>query len=122
MIGDTGCCGFNTHEKGPTVVGVLTLSLPMLIVCVLVYPVLWLVGVLVSPVRRLCEQVGVIIRANTRLIHQTKFIPLYRCRLAGGLFKLSPRVSGWVYRHFNLTVFSVMWIALMIPIIVLFRS
>lgn len=121
MIGDTGCCGFNTHEKGPTVVGILTLSLPMLILCVAVYPFLFILGAIVSPVRRWREQVGVIIRANLRLIHQTKFVPLYRCRIAGGLFKFSPRASGWVYRHFNLTVFSVMWIGCLVPLVLIFK-
>lgn len=115
MIGDTGCCGFAGVNKGPNLFGLLTLSVPMLVVSFLIYPVLWISGAIVPTIRKWRQQVAIIIRANYNLIHQKTFFPLFRCKIAGSMFRFSPRLSGLIYRTFNLTAFILIWLCVLLP-------
>ena len=117
MIGDTGCCGFTQGQKGPNLFGLLTLSVPMLVVGLMVYPVLWLTGAVAPPAARWRDQAKVIIRANFNLIHQKAFFPLFRSKMAGSVFRVSPRLSGLLYRSFNLTAFVLIWLVVLLPLI-----
>lgn len=121
MIGDTGCCGFNGQDQGPNLVGILTFSMPMMVLGVLMYPVVFILGVFHRRMRQIKSQLGVIIRANLRLIHKKKFFPMFRCTVAGKLFKLSPWLSGIVYRSFNLTIFVMIWMCALVPVVLIVK-
>lgn len=118
MIGDTGCCGFSGMSKGPNLIGLLTLSVPMLVMGFMAYPLLLMLGLALPAARRVRDQVKVIIRANFNLIHRKPFFPVWRCKLAGTLFRVSPRISGWMYRSFNLTAFLLIWLVLLLPVLI----
>lgn len=118
MIGETGCCGFSGGQKGPNLFGLLTLSVPMLAAALLVYPLLLVAGAVLPAAARRREQVKVIIRANMNLIHRKTFFPLFRCKIAGSVFRFSPRLSGLLYRSFNLTAFLLIWLVVLLPVLV----
>ena len=117
MIGDTGCCGFSGIQKGPNLFGLLTLSVPMLVVCLAVYPLMFVLGAFNPAAARRRDQVRIIIRANFNLIHQKTFFPLFRCKMAGTVFRFSPRLSGWLYRSFNLAAFLLIWLCVLLPVL-----
>ena len=116
MIGDTGCCGFSGMSKGPNVFGLMTLSVPMLVAVAAVYPIILLLATVIPGMRTLRHQMRIIIRANYNLIHQKAFFPLFRCKVAGSVFGVSPRLSGFLYRSFNLTIFLLIWICILMPV------
>ncbi len=117
MIGDTGCCGFSGMNKGPNLFGLLTLSVPMLLTGLAVYPVLFVSGTIIPAAARWRDQVRVIVRANFNLIHRKTFFPLFRCKIAGTVFRFSPRLSGLLYRSFNLAAFLLIWLCVVLPVL-----
>lgn len=121
MIGETGCCGYSMEDKGPNLFGLLTLAVPMLLLAVVVLPFLYIIGLVIPAVKRISHLVLVIIRANLSLIHKKQFLPLYRCRLAGKLFTVSPQFSGIIYKNFNLTILLMIWISVFFPIVLWFN-
>jgi len=121
MIGETGCCGYSMEDKGPNLFGLLTLAVPMLLLAVVALPFLYTIGLVVPAVKRTNHLLLVIIRANLSLIHKKQFLPLYRCRLAGKLFTVSPQFSGIIYKNFNLTILLMIWISVFFPIVLWFN-
>lgn len=121
MIGETGCCGYSMEDKGPNLFGLLTLSVPMLIVATMTWPIFYGLSLVVPKARRIRDFIQVVIRANLNLIHKKPFIPLYRCKIAGRFFSVSPKLSGMIYRNFNLTIFLMIWISVIFPVIVWFK-
>ncbi|MGE0268516.1 MAG: hypothetical protein AB7S78_08695 [Candidatus Omnitrophota bacterium] len=121
MIGETGCCGYSMEDKGPNLFGLLTLSVPMLVASAVVLPFFYLFSFVVPTARRTKNFLMVVIRANLNLIHKKPFIPLYRCKIAGRFFSVSPKFSGMIYRNFNLTIFLMIWISVIFPVILWFK-
>lgn len=118
MIGETGCCGFSMEEKGPNLFGLLTLAVPMLLAAVVAWPFLYIISGIAPATKRIKHLAQVIIRANLNLIHKKQFLPLYRCKLAGTMFGVSPQFSGIIYKNFNLTILLMIWIGIFFPIVV----
>jgi len=110
MVGDTGCCGYHYREKSPNLFGLLTLSMPMIILGCVVFLILFAISSMMPGLKRTNKKILIIIKANLHLIHGASFYPRLRCSLAGGMFSHSPRISGAVYRNFNLSLLVLLWI------------
>jgi hypothetical protein len=62
---------------------------------------------------RIRRFVHVLVFANLDLVRRAALIPGVRCSLAGTLYQVSPRISGFAYRHFNLSLLSALWLAVL---------
>lgn len=108
-MADTGCCGSNFRENSASILGLMTLSLPAIILSLFLIPILSLGGILNSNAKRLKLKVFVILKANLNLIHSAPLIAKTRCILAGKAFSYSPKFSGIIYRYFNLSLLILLW-------------
>lgn len=106
---DTGCCGSNFRENSASILGLMTLSLPVIILSLLLISILSVVGVLSSNIRRLKFKISVILKANLNLIHLAPLTSKARCVFAGKIFSSSPRFSGIIYRYFNIALLLLLW-------------
>lgn len=100
----TGCCGADFRSDKVTITGLWTLSVPL----VYLSAPAAVLGPLLGEgwARRL---IRVLLTANLDLIRQATVIPGLRCSLAGRLYAVSPRLSGFSYRYFNLVVLTLPW-------------
>ena len=119
MVGETGCCGYNFKEKAPNFFGLVTFSIPMIIMgCVFVMIILP-VSLIYRPLNKISRQLYIIIKANLYLIHTAQFYPKTRCKLAGRIFCLFPRFSGMIYKNFNFAVMILLWVGVIFPIVLI---
>lgn len=109
MIGDTGCCGFRLNRDRVTFLGLLTLSLPVVIFCAGLNPVLYIIGKISPRAENGRERIAAIRAANIRLINKANLNSKFRCRITGGIFLYSPRLAGVIYRHFNISLLLLFW-------------
>ena len=110
MISDTGCCGFGLQEDNVTFLGLMTLSFPIIILCILLAIVFSVLGVVNRRIKRIAQQIVLILKANSNLIQTAALYPKLRCALAGKIFSFSPKISGFMYRYFNMGLLSLFWI------------
>jgi hypothetical protein len=96
---DSGCCGEDLKTLRISRLGVLTLGLPLAVVCVVLRPALWLLA-RTSTGRVLLALAA----ANDRLVAEAAVSSRTKCRLSGALYAVSPRLSGFVFRHFNFLI------------------
>lgn len=102
---ETGCCGADFRYERVSLTGLLTFSVPVVLIAA---PAALLAAVLPagSRPRRFAR---VMLNANLELIHQAALAPSLRCALAGLLYGISPRLSGAAYRSFNLFILFLPW-------------
>ncbi len=110
MLTDTGCCGFNLSQEKTTLLGLMTLSMPLVVIGCIILPLFILSGRLSAGLNKIKKVITVLIKANFYLIYKAALLPKTRCSLAGKFFSYSPRVSGAIYRYFNIAVLTVLWI------------
>ena len=48
--------------------------------------------------------------ANARLIKGASIFPKLKCQVSGGLYKVSPRLSGYSFRLFNYLILKLTWL------------
>lgn len=105
------CCGADFRSNNISYVGVLTLNANLLILNVLLFFPLFLLKRLVPAWyvtnRRL---LGI----NIQVINSLNIFSRLKCQLAGILFKLSPFLSGFTFKYFNIcfvftSYFLILW-------------
>lgn len=103
----TGCCGASFEKNNISFVGLLTFSFPMLIISSAVWGILKL-----TPFYRLSEKsvLFVIIKSNLELIQKKSIMAKWKCLISARLFSFSPRLSGFLFKYFNLLLFLFLWI------------
>ena len=116
---DTGCCGFHFQEKGPNVFGLMTLSVPLLLLGGIVFPASALITALTGRFAKVRDAAVVIIKANVRLINKTPLLPKLRCSLSARFFPVSPRMAGLVYKSFNVVLLFAAWGIIIISVILI---
>ncbi len=107
---ETGCCGADFNTDRTTFLGLLTLAVPLLVVSSVVLLLLLPVYVFGLRGRKLVSRLAVIPKAILTLTQGNPLVPRLRCKLAGELFSVSPRFSGFVYRYFNLAFLLFIWL------------
>ncbi len=108
-MADTGCCGSNFSENSASMLGLMTLSFPVIVSSLFLIPILAIAGIFNLTIKRLKLKVLVVLKANLNLIHLAPLMPKARCIFAGKLFSFSPKLSGISYRCFNLALLSLLW-------------
>lgn len=113
----TGCCGGDLRRNEISLFGLLSLSLPLVFLSgallVLSFPFFP-----VPIVKKTHQKLRIVLRANLTLIHQQALVPKFRSYMAACLFRISPRLSGWVYRSFNFCLLSAIYIVVLSPILI----
>lgn len=102
---ETGCCGADFRNDKATFLGLMTLSMPMIFFSSLASGLLSPLPVLM----RTKKISRALLASNLELVRLAALAPRLRCGLAGGLYPFSPRLSGALYRSFNLIAFSFIW-------------
>lgn len=93
---DSGCCGELPRSHGVTLVGIATICVPLATVFLALRPLLWVTaGTRFGRIARSLAQ------SNARLIAETPLFPRLKCKVAGGSYRISPLLSGFVFRNFN---------------------
>lgn len=105
------CCGSNFENTNITVLGLLTLSTPLIIFTFLIYFCLFPLGFL-SIFRTLRNNLKIIGKANLKLVGDFNLLPALRCSVAAFLVKFSPRFSRFSYNSFNLFILASVWISI----------
>ncbi|MFH2203257.1 MAG: hypothetical protein ABIJ96_09105 [Elusimicrobiota bacterium] len=113
---ETGCCGADFRSERVTFTGLWTLSVPLIYLTAPASALGPLLGR--GRTRRFID---ILLRANMDLIRRATLIPGLRCALAGALYPLSPRLSGFAYKHFNFTLLSLLWAVVLAVIFLLAR-
>ncbi len=108
-MGDTGCCGAHFRKDVATFLGLMTFSIPAIILCAIALPIFWVMGGLYPSIQKIKGQILVILRANLRLIYAVPLYPRARCDWAGKVFSCSSMLSGAVYRLFNAAILICAW-------------
>ena len=104
----TGCCGADFRSDDVTFVGLWSLSVPLVL--------LFTPAALLRPLlgqSRLRRFADVLVFANMDLIRRASLMPGLRCWVAGTLYRLSPRLSGAVYRCFNFSLLCTLWLVIL---------
>jgi hypothetical protein len=105
------CCGSNFENSNITLVGLFTLSAPLVImvstISLLLFPFNFL-----SIIKRLRVNLNIIARANLKLIDQYNLLPALRCSVAAFISKLSPSFSQVTYNSFNMTLLTIVWVTI----------
>ena len=101
------CCGAEFEKSHISLIGLLTLSFPLLSICLAL-------KVILAPVYifRNIKLLDSFIRANFKLISQKSILLRYKCQFASFLFKISPRASGLFFKYFNFSILFFIWIVL----------
>ncbi|MBT3583802.1 MAG: hypothetical protein HN509_02755 [Halobacteriovoraceae bacterium] len=100
----TECCGANLKTERISILGMLTLSLPLLAISLLLMPLSWPLQFL--GLKKLHQVNTIILRANMDLIQSSSILPNLKCNLSGRFYRISPWLSGFNFRYFNLIILS----------------
>lgn len=112
MTRDTGCCGAHFRKDVATFLGLMTFSMPVIVLCGITLPMFFVMGKIHPSVQRIQKQTLAILKANLRLIYTVPLHPRARCISAGRIFPYSSRFSGVVYRCFNIGILVLAWLAI----------
>ncbi|PIK14142.1 MAG: hypothetical protein CES88_14260 [Halobacteriovorax sp. JY17] len=103
------CCGAEFEKNHISLIGLLTFSFPLLLICLflrfLLIPIYFFKRIKI---------LDSLIKANLKLISQKNILSRYKCQLASSLFKVTPRASGFVFKYFNFSILLFIWIVLIV--------
>ena len=114
---ETGCCGTNFETNHVSFLGLLTFSIPLLI---LTLPLLTLSSIF-NQKSHLRNILKTLFQSNLKLIETKKIFSPLKCKLAGQILRFSPKISGYVFRYFNLTILFFCWILFLTIITLSFK-
>jgi hypothetical protein len=103
---NTECCGANFENNNISILGVFLISCPFIIVYWIFSPVL----LPINYFRKNSFLMSTIYKANVELIKKITILPNLKCIISGKLYFISPRLSGWCYKNFNLICLLIMWL------------
>jgi len=105
---NTECCGANFENNNISILGLFLVSCPFIIFYWILFP-LTLTLHFVSKGKSIFS---IIHRANNDLVRKAQIYPKLKCSISGKLYGVSPFLSGWVFRYFNLTCLMMAWVLL----------
>ena len=106
------CCGSNFETEKVSFTGLLTLSIPLTVICVLLIPIFFLLNFL-TPFKQIKKNLITIVKANILLIEKQDLLPRVRCDVSVWTNKLSPVFSRSLYNQFNLMTLCICWAVLL---------
>ncbi|ATH09269.1 hypothetical protein BIY24_15355 [Halobacteriovorax marinus] len=105
------CCGAEFEKSHISLLGLLTLSFPLVIL-------LTVLKIILFPII-LMKKISIIdslINVNHKLIRQKNILSRYKCNLASAVFKVSPRLSGLIFKYFNFSILVFIWTLIILVI------
>lgn len=102
------CCGSNFETEQVSFFGLLTLSVPVTVVCLILYPFFGVLSFL-SGANSIRKNLGTIIKANITLIEKQDLLPKFRCNISVWLSPISKKISLFLYNQFNLISLVFCW-------------
>lgn len=108
MTSKTNCCGFNLDLKRITFLGLLTFSFPLLISGSILYLILIFPSKFISTVNTLKNNLELLLKTNCNLINSMLNLKI-RFKLSGKIFFYSPKLAGFIYKYFNLSLLCFLW-------------
>ena len=105
------CCGSNFETNDISTLGLLTLSVPMIVIGTALNSILYIFSYS-SYVKKIRSSVTIIISANIKLIEKKDINPRLRCNFSNVTSTISVTVSRFLYRHFNFILLSLPWIVI----------
>lgn len=103
------CCGSNFETEQVSILGLLTLSVPLTVVCIF----LWVPTFILSFIgffKNINSNLKTIIKANLLLIEKQDILPRLRCNFSVWANPISPSLSRTVYDKFNIISLVLCWI------------
>jgi len=103
------CCGSNFETEQVSILGLLTLSVPLTVICI----VLWIPTYALSFIsffKSINANVRTIIKANLLLIEKQDILPRLRCNFSVWANPISPSLSRTLYDKFNIISLALCWI------------
>ncbi len=100
---DTGCCGTNLRTNTISFWGYFTLAYPLLIIMVILYPLLMILP------KETKTKGSIILRSLYDMSKRMIILPKVKLFFSTNLYKVSPGVSGFTFRNFNLFFVSLIW-------------
>lgn len=100
------CCGSNFETEQVSIVGLLTLSVPLTIICSILY-------IPFFPIKGMRKNLGTIVKANLTLIEKQDILPRIRCEVSVLGNKVSPNLSRVLYDQFNIASLVLCWTAVL---------
>ena len=111
---DTGCCGSGLKQNVISKWGVFSLAVPLFYISLFIFIFTWPIGVLIRSLKKKNTLSKNIAIANWVVIQKVQFLSRLKCNLSGGLYQFFPRLSGQVFKVFNIFTFSCLWLVLII--------
>lgn len=105
---ETGCCGPHLNESEITFLGATTLSFPLLLLSLPIFFISRIVSRTTFAIF-LKKLIVTLLKSISYVV----LLPQLKCTLSGSLFKLSPRLSGFLYKNFNLATITLLWSTLL---------
>lgn len=106
------CCGSDFERKDISFIGMMTFSIPLMILILGALPFLFLIKKLKS-VSNLTNSLVIILRANKKLIENQNLMQGLRCSVTATTAKLSSSMSMLIYSYFNLVLLLCLWLLLL---------
>ena len=109
---DTGCCGANLKQDVISKWGVFSLSIPLFYIMLCFYIILWPFSLITSPLTNFSHKMKIIMMANWKLAQKVQFMPKLKCQISSYFYSFTPRLSGSIFKIFNISAFTFIWILL----------
>ncbi|MBK24122.1 MAG: hypothetical protein CME70_08995 [Halobacteriovorax sp.] len=103
------CCGSNFETEQVSILGLLTLSVPLTLICILLWIPTFTLG-FIGPIKSLNSNLKTIINANLLLIEKQDILPRLRCNFSVWANPISPSLSRTVYDKFNIISLVLCWV------------
>ncbi len=108
---DTGCCGTNLRTNTISFWGYFTFAFPLLLIISILYPI-----VIILP-KETKRKAYIILRSLYDMSKRIVILPKVKLFFSTRLYKLSPVLSGFTFRNFNLFFVCILWLFLVALVI-----
>ena len=110
---DNGCCGANFEKNNISLFGLISFTIPLYYFSLLL-TILFYFFKFISP--RLYKIIETLNSASINLIREQSIYSKFKCEVSAKLFNISPRLSGYFYKFYNLFILTFIFLIFVIPI------
>ena len=107
------CCGSSFKTDKIPMIGLLTFSLPSILIgyafLVLMFPFCFLLSI-----QKLRNKIQIINNANLKLIEKQSFFSMTKCNLVAFFSKHSSLASSFLFKYFNILILFIIWFFILI--------
>ena len=105
------CCGSDLAQENISILGVISFSFPLVVILFPFWIINWLFSILkINLPMKLV--VNSLMNSNLKLINMVTVLPNLKCKIAAILYRISPFVSGFIFKWFNFFLVLIVYILL----------